>query len=320
MLFIRYRLYNGKYVVGFELSAGRSYSDLVVIALLKRGFKIYGIKLKGDEIIGAGKSLSLLPRKQEINGTVLYHASDVQVKAPRWDYSSDEITNIFKDFGIGFYMCKTPKYPISLYSDRYIDGKKVYLNRYKCDFSGLRLLNLKDDIYWAMLVVAHRRDFSRHKLWYLLRDALRDSIVNCDVIIGTISDDLMFSVMNDFLRNRCSVNFVIECLLHMKYEKQYVLKSKKAENRIKFISHIEVGEDALQKSYRERTKSLENMEEVIETKFDNHRKQFRLAVESGNVDILKMLGLGFSDILDIWKTANCPTGDNLRQLLQGIRL
>jgi len=50
---------------------------------------------------------------------LLYHASDEEVHAPRWDYAESIMSKPearLRDFGLGFYTCPDDVYPLKLAS------------------------------------------------------------------------------------------------------------------------------------------------------------------------------------------------------------
>ena len=247
-------------------------------------------------------------------GLTLFHASEQVVDQPRWNHEKDSTAKVRKDFGQGFYMCAAPDYPIRLYSDRSIDDKRVYLNEYSFDCSGLGALTLADNLYWAMVTAAHRSDFTKRPEWHPFRDAVRSSILSYELIIGTISNDRLFSTMNDFLRGRCTDVFLLECLRYMKYPMQYVSKCDKSDSRLKFIRCTEVTQATLYEVFEQQESERISMESIIDNMQDKHRRLVREKRKSGDYSFE---GRFFADIVDDWTSAGQPGGAELMSFLEG---
>ena len=250
-----------------------------------------------------------------MEGLTLFHASEQVVERPRWNYAKDNTAKVRKDFGQGFYMCVTPDYPLRLYSDRSIDNKCVYLNEYIFDITGLNELTLTDSLYWAMITASHRSDFTKRPEWHHFRDAIRNSILSYDLIIGTISNDRLFSTMNDFLRGRCTDVFLLECLQYMKYPMQYVSKCDKSDERLKYVRYTIVTQDELRHLYEQQESERIIMESVIDDKQENHRILVREKRRSGDYSFE---GRFFADIVDDWNAAGQPMDTALKVFFEGV--
>ena len=244
----------------------------------------------------------------------LFHASDQVVRQPRWNHAVDGTAKVRKDFGQGFYMCTAADYPIRLYSDRSVENKQVYLNEYILDSTGIDILTLKDGLYWAMVTAAHRSDFTRRPEWHTFRDAVRSSLISYELVIGTISDDRLFSTMNDFLRGRCTDTFLLECLQYMKYPLQYVSKCDKVDTRLRFIRASEMSQDELREVYEQQEAERIAMEDVIDKMQDTHRRLVREKRKAGDYEFE---GRFFAEIVDDWTAAGQPGGLELQNYLEG---
>ena len=247
-----------------------------------------------------------------MSGVTMFHASEQVVEQPVWNHAKDSIAKVKKDFGQGFYMCEATDYPIRLYCDRYLDNKSVYINEYILDKTDLNTLTLKDGIYWAMVAAAHRSDFTKHPEWHLFRDTVRSSLLTYELVVGTISNDRLFSTMNDFIRNRCTDTFLLDCLRYMQYPMQYVSKCAKTDTRLMFVRYIEVSQDKLREVYERQEEECIAMENVIDEMQNSHRKLVREKRKAGDYTFE---GRFFVDIIDDWVAAGQPKGIELKNFL-----
>lgn len=169
----------------------------------------------------------------------MYHASRQTVREPQWDYFSPNKPLRLKgrkDFGLGFYTCTEPDYPIYLYSAEdtiILNEYELYLDEPKV----LKRLRLKSDTIWLLIIAAHRRDFSDFKEWLPIRDRIRNYIAEYDLLIGDISNDRFFSAFERFLANNYTDEFTLRLAKRLSYPEQYVLKSDDACKQIKYVRH-----------------------------------------------------------------------------------
>ena len=186
----------------------------------------------------------------------LYHASTGIVRKPQWDYyppNKPPILKGRKDFGLGFYICTEPEYPIYLYSAE----DTVVLNKYELNLitpKELRVLRLYADTNWLLVIAAHRRNFSDFQAWHPVRDSIRCLIASYDVLIGDISNDRFFSAFERFLANRYTAEFTLRLAKRLSYPEQIVLKSDDAVRQLKFITHESVNQEQVL-SFRSRKMS-----------------------------------------------------------------
>ena len=146
-----------------------------------------------------------------------------------------------------------------------------------------------------MVTASHRSDFSKHPDWHLFRDAVRKSILSYELIIGTISNDRLFSTMNDFLRGRCTDAFLLECLQYMKYPMQYVSKCDKVDSGIEFVRCTEVSQAELFEAFEKQETERISMESIIDQMQEKNRILVRenratIASRAGFLQILWMIG------------------------------
>lgn len=123
-----------------------------------------------------------------------------------------------------------------------IDG---YANKYEIETDGLKILNLSSDEYtilhWLAMLITYRQlrlsipIMKRGAEW--LKEHFLINIVEYDAIIGYRADDSYFSFARAFVSNEILLR-QLSCAMKLgKLGEQFVLKSPKAFEAIKFISY-----------------------------------------------------------------------------------
>ena len=175
----------------------------------------------------------------ENNLLTLYHGSKSGIKGSIAPLSRDRC-----DFGRGFYMGTERTQPLTLICN-YPDAQLYTL---QADLSGLKILNIKIGLDWALLVA-----YNRGKM-----DVVRDSAIyrkyrhlnrEYDMIIGYIANDRMFVVLDRFFNGEITDLALIHSLSALKLGKQYVARTEKACSQI----HI-LRQDTLSEAEREHFK------------------------------------------------------------------
>ena len=149
---------------------------------------------------------------------ILYHGSKSGITGPIAPVSREHC-----DFGRGFYMGTDPLQPLTLISD--FEQAKFYI--ISLDLADLRVFKVSPDIEWAMLVA-----FSRGKLDGIrgsaLYDRYQDMTQGCDVIIGSIANDRMFYVLDNFFLGQITDKALVMSLSALPLGQQYVAITEKA--------------------------------------------------------------------------------------------
>jgi hypothetical protein len=161
-----------------------------------------------------------------------YHASEVEVREPQWDYAQTIMNKNeadLRDFGLGFYTCLNIEYPLKLASNK----DSLVLNTYNANLEGLRYIEFGLDLEWLLSIGFHRRDLSSRKWCHTLRDRCRNWLSGCDVAIGIISNDKTYSAIEGFLDNTMTDEAAIAMVNAADYGKQYVFKSNAACERLR---------------------------------------------------------------------------------------
>ena len=166
---------------------------------------------------------------------VLYHGSKSGITGAIAPISRDRC-----DFGKGFYMGTDPYQPLTLISD--LEQSRFYVIR--LNLKGLRVLQVRPDIEWAMLVAYNRGKMEEAK-GTKLYEHYSNMADGYDVIVGSIANDRMFYVLDNFFLGNITDKALVMSLSALQLGKQYVAVTEKA------CSHATI-EAELELSYLER--------------------------------------------------------------------
>lgn len=168
---------------------------------------------------------------------VLYHGSPEIVEIPMYGKGKS-----YNDYGKGFYCTQHIELAKEWACTEGVDG---YANRYEIETDGLKILNLSDGQYtilhWLALLMKNRKGrlstpIMKRGKEYLLEHYLPD-ISGYDAIIGYRADDSYFSFAKSFVNNAISLKQLGNAMRLGKLGEQFVLKSKKAFDTIKFLDY-----------------------------------------------------------------------------------
>jgi len=161
---------------------------------------------------------------------LLYHGSKSGIKGPIAPISRDRC-----DFGKGFYMGTEPYQPLTLISD--FEQSKFYV--VSLDLTGLRVLKVNPDLEWAMLVA-----FNRGKMEEARGTDLYERYASMskgyDVVVGSIANDRMFYVLDNFFLGNITDKALVMSLSALQLGQQYVAVTEKACKNAKIEAEIEL--------------------------------------------------------------------------------
>lgn len=168
---------------------------------------------------------------------VLYHGSPDIIEKPAFGKGK-----AYNDYGRGFYCTEH----IELAKEwACTEGTDGYANKYELNTAGLSVLNLSSDDYtilnWLAILMLHRKGrlsapIAKQGREYLIQNFLPD-FQNYDAIIGYRADDSYFSFARSFVTNTISLKQLGSAMRLGKLGEQFVLKSPKAFEAIRFIDY-----------------------------------------------------------------------------------
>ena len=127
------------------------------------------------------------------------------------------------DFGKGFYMGTEPGQPLTLICD--FEKSKFYI--VSIDMRELDAIEIKADLDWAMLVAYHRGRMEQIK-GTAFYDKYSQLDAGKDLVIGSIANDRMFYVLDNFFTGGITDMALVNSLSALKLGKQYVATTEKA--------------------------------------------------------------------------------------------
>ena len=166
-----------------------------------------------------------------------YYGADRLVVNP--EFGKGKANN---DYGVGFYLTKD-KEMARLWASKNVNGG--YVIEYDVDLKDLSIINLNtiedDDVLrWIALLASHRFDIatkrSKEEVFEWLFKNYSLPISGYDVIIGYRADDSYFDYSRDFIQNNLSLELLKDAMRIGKLGIQYVLMSRKAFTKIKYLS------------------------------------------------------------------------------------
>ena len=165
----------------------------------------------------------------------LFHGSSKIIETPSFGYGKP-----YNDYGLGFYCTNSLEMAKEWGVGKEQDG---YANCYEIDCEGLRILDLNAPEYcilhWLTILLQNREfdvpsGLALEAKEYLLANFAID-YEHYDIIIGYRADDSYFSFAQDFINGTISYRQLNNAMHLGKLGQQFVLKSKAAFDRIRFI-------------------------------------------------------------------------------------
>ena len=176
-----------------------------------------------DKIKQATDNISL-----EKNRILLYHGSKSGIVGGIEPKSRKQC-----DFGKGFYMGTDPNQPLTLICD-YEESKFYIVSIYA---ETLKSLEVNTDIDWAMLVAYNRGKMEKIKDTDLY-NKYRDMMTDKDLIIGSIANDRMFYVIDNFFVGNVTDVALVNSLSALQLGRQYVTVSQKGCDAVRIEKEI----------------------------------------------------------------------------------
>lgn len=167
----------------------------------------------------------------------LYHGSAQIIKKPVYGYGK-----IYNDYGLGFYCTDSvemaKEWGVS-------ENRNGYANCYELECDELKILNLNEEnfciLHWLAILLENREfdvpsGLAMEAKEYILTH-FSVPYKNYDAIIGYRADDSYFSFAQDFINGTISYRQLNNAMHLGKLGQQFVLKSKKAFDKIQFVGY-----------------------------------------------------------------------------------
>ena len=165
----------------------------------------------------------------------IYHGSEFIIEQPQYGYGK-----MYNDYGQGFY-CTEEAVMAKEWGVGY--ERDGYANCYEIDMTGLKVLDLNADVYcelhWLAILLENREFDAHSALGYEAKEYIKAHFLidysDYDIIIGYRADDSYFSFAQDFINGAISYRQLTNALRLGNLGQQFVLKSKKAFEQIRFL-------------------------------------------------------------------------------------
>lgn len=167
----------------------------------------------------------------------IYHGGDKIVRNPAFG-----IGRPYNDFGLGFYCTESPHYAAEWATGPARNG---FVSSYSIDYEGLHIINLcssqYNPLHWLGLLFNYREFDLSSNTAYRAREYINKNYSvdhqACDCIIGYRADNRCFMFAQDFLDGKLSYMSFRKILTGDDSNRQFVLKSNRAFDRIIFTGY-----------------------------------------------------------------------------------
>ena len=161
---------------------------------------------------------------------LLYHGSKSGIEGKIEPKSRSQC-----DFGKGFYMVTEPSHALTLICD--YEKSKLYI--VSIDITELNTVEVPANIEWAMLVAYHRGRMETIK-GTPLYEKYRKMSENKDLVIGSIANDRMFYVIDNFFIGNITDAALVGSLSALQLGKQYVAVTQKGCDAVRIEAEVEL--------------------------------------------------------------------------------
>ena len=180
----------------------------------------------------------VLEKIEEASGSIeldkgrvlLYHGSKAGIEGNIAPKSRKQC-----DFGEGFYMGTEPSQALTLICD--YESAKFYIVSISVD--NLVVLDVLADLEWAMIVAYHRGRMEKIKgtpFYSKYQEMTKDK----DLVIGSIANDRMFFVIDNFFIGNITDAALINSLSALELGKQYVAVTQKGCDAVRIEKEIPI--------------------------------------------------------------------------------
>ena len=166
----------------------------------------------------------------EKDRVLLYHGSKSGIEGDVAPKSRKQC-----DFGKGFYMGTEPSQALTLICD--YEKAKFYIVSISVD--DLSILDVPADLEWAMIVAYHRGRMEKIKNTSFY-SKYQEIAKNKDLIIGSIANDRMFFVIDNFFIGNITDAALINSLSALELGKQYVAVTQKGCNAVRIEKEVPI--------------------------------------------------------------------------------
>ena len=190
----------------------------------------------------------------------IYHGSASIVRSPKFGAG-----NPYNDFGLGFYCTEYPQYAAEWAVGRDRSG---FVSAYTINCDGLRIINLcgpqYNALHWLGLLLGFREFDLSSGTAYKAREYINRyfsvDYQGSDCIAGWRADNRCFMFAQEFLDGRMSYQALKSALAADDSNRQFVLKSNRAFDRVSFAGYRSAShEDVFAAGCSRELRAIKNM-------------------------------------------------------------
>lgn len=178
-----------------------------------------------EKIEDASRSITL-----EQGRVLLYHGSKSGIEGDIVPRSRKQC-----DFGAGFYMGTEPRQVLPLICD--YESARFYI--VSISVEDIAILDVPANLEWAMIVAYHRGRMEKIK-GTPFYNKYQEMTQNKDLVIGSIANDRMFFVIDNFFVGNITDAALINSLSALELGKQYVAVTQKGCDAVRIEKEISI--------------------------------------------------------------------------------
>lgn len=191
------------------------------------------------------------------HNVLVFHGSRNGLEFPI-DFKHSKSLN---DFGRGFYLGETLDQASIFVSGYNNNESRVYA--FSLNKIDLKILKFNVNQEWMLAIAYYRNQINKYSNNKIIKKIIKD-VDSADVIIAPIADNRMYDIIREFLDGYISDEVCLHALAATNLGKQYVLKSKKALNRLSLVKEFYI-------SNKEKDKLIKDRFKISELGFDKAR-------------------------------------------------
>ena len=186
----------------------------------------------------------------------LYHGTDHILEMPVFGEGKKD-----NDYGQGFYCTKDIELAKEWACQK---NNKGYINKYSLDLEQMNVLYINSSknsiLHWISILIENREidNIENYEAINFLKKHFSLDINSYDILVGYRADDSYFAFARDFVNDAITIQTLSKAMLLGKLGYQYVLKSKKAFDSIKYIGSEKVEPSVYYTKYKNRDTEARN--------------------------------------------------------------
>jgi transcriptional regulator with XRE-family HTH domain len=210
---------------------------------------IYNYAFKKHILLNTMQESFLKEENEYDDQLVLFHGAKSKIDG-EIDLNHSKEKN---DFGNGFYLGESFEQAATYISATF--SNNVYA--FKIDKKDLKIINFNVSEEWLLAIAYYRGWIDIYKDNKRIKEII-EKVDNCDLLIAPIADNKMFEIINEFTMGYINEQQCIHALAATNLGMQYVIKSKKALDKLVLLNEMFVSTSELEDLNRKRIELRSN--------------------------------------------------------------